>query len=534
MSGQKQEKLKIVDGSLGTLRIYDDNIVFSPPLYRQRYQKVKDKIVSVNGGIFTKVVDIGSGEMKFFRYLLDVPGIQEIILLDKDDQTLKDNVYRINPMLADYLMLRSLPLNVKAVCGDASKYDSVLSGTDVVTMIELIEHMQLSELPELVKCVFQDVKPELVIMTTPNADFNKYIPGFTPGKFRHSDHKFEWTAQEFNHWCQGIVQENKDYSVEFSGCGLGPENTYCTQMAVFLRSSSAEEESIASSMKENLFLNEKDSCFHVHVDCAEVTESLNDRSTSINSSDSYKILSDFDFPVDSRTQDEQDRDYTIARFDSLKHYLISGERSAQSKLDWGAMAENDKSEELTEKGTQDSNSLESHCLKISPVSQDSESSEEDLVFFHVHYVKSENDITLKEMQKNDYIFYIVDNKYAVMPMKSLSKWVNLSADHKIPATIISLTVKQDCFETQGDGDEWYGKVQLWEESDKLSDETVEYVDEDGNEDQETWLADYAPYDDVNELEYDGNKTVHIESDQRTEDRDWDHWDVADDVSPGWD
>lgn len=36
-------------------------------------------------------MDMGSGEMKFFRYLLDVPGIQEIILLDKDDQTMQVN-----------------------------------------------------------------------------------------------------------------------------------------------------------------------------------------------------------------------------------------------------------------------------------------------------------------------------------------------------------------------------------------------------------------------------------------------------------
>lgn len=55
MSKQKQEKLKILDGSRGMLHIYDDNIVFTPPLYRQRYQIVKDKIVSLSDGTFTKV-----------------------------------------------------------------------------------------------------------------------------------------------------------------------------------------------------------------------------------------------------------------------------------------------------------------------------------------------------------------------------------------------------------------------------------------------------------------------------------------------
>nr|XP_053645948.1 small RNA 2'-O-methyltransferase-like isoform X4 [Cherax quadricarinatus] len=191
---------KIEDGSNGTLCIYDDSIIFSPPLYCQRYVKVMEMIISVSKGVFTKVVDIGCAGLKFFRYLKNVPGIQEILLLDKDFHILKDNEYRIKPLPADFLILRKLPLNVKAVCGDGRKYDPLLSETQVVTMIELIEHMPLSELPDLIKCVFKDIRPKLVIITTPNADFNKFIPGYIPGSFRHFDHKFEWTAAQFYQW----------------------------------------------------------------------------------------------------------------------------------------------------------------------------------------------------------------------------------------------------------------------------------------------------------------------------------------------
>lgn len=63
-----------------------------------------------------------------------------------------------------------------------------------------IEHMNVCDLPALVQCVFQHVRPHLVVVTTPNADFNKFFPNHTPGKFRHWDHKFEWTAEEFQHW----------------------------------------------------------------------------------------------------------------------------------------------------------------------------------------------------------------------------------------------------------------------------------------------------------------------------------------------
>ncbi|KAK8732209.1 hypothetical protein OTU49_007243, partial [Cherax quadricarinatus] len=180
---------KIEDGSNGTLCIYDDSIIFSPPLYCQRYVKVMEMIISVSKGVFTKVVDIGCAGLKFFRYLKNVPGIQEILLLDKDFHILKDNEYRIKPLPADFLILRKLPLNVKAVCGDGRKYDPLLSETQVVTMIEL---------------------------------------------------------------CQGILQDNSDYSLETFGCGLGPENTYCTQMAVFLRSTSRQEDLFSCILKDDM------------------------------------------------------------------------------------------------------------------------------------------------------------------------------------------------------------------------------------------------------------------------------------------
>lgn len=52
---QKAENPKVVDSGSGTLFIYDDAIVFSPPLYRQRYEMVKSKIKEVSNGTFMKV-----------------------------------------------------------------------------------------------------------------------------------------------------------------------------------------------------------------------------------------------------------------------------------------------------------------------------------------------------------------------------------------------------------------------------------------------------------------------------------------------
>jgi len=56
--------------------------------------------------------------------------------------------------------------------------------------------------------VFGVYKPKLVVITTPNAEFNVHFPNLRYGEvdatFRHDDHKFEWTRKEFQKWCDEI------------------------------------------------------------------------------------------------------------------------------------------------------------------------------------------------------------------------------------------------------------------------------------------------------------------------------------------
>lgn len=55
------------------------------------------------------------------------------------------------------------------------------------------------------------------------------------GKFRHPDHRFEWSRAEFAEWAQG-VGERHGYTVRY--LPVGPEDAEVgspTQMAVFTR-----------------------------------------------------------------------------------------------------------------------------------------------------------------------------------------------------------------------------------------------------------------------------------------------------------
>lgn len=62
-----------------------------------------------------------------------------------------------------------------------------------------IEHLELDIVEKLEKTIFGFIEPEIAIFTTPNSDFNVLLKGLD-GKFRHYDHKFEWSRREFLEW----------------------------------------------------------------------------------------------------------------------------------------------------------------------------------------------------------------------------------------------------------------------------------------------------------------------------------------------
>jgi hypothetical protein len=76
---------------------------------------------------------------------------------------------------------------------------------------------------------------KLVIVTTPNAEYNARFPGLAPGAMRHPDHRFEWTRTELEAWASAVA-ERHGYAVAISGIGeADPALGAPSQMAVFRR-----------------------------------------------------------------------------------------------------------------------------------------------------------------------------------------------------------------------------------------------------------------------------------------------------------
>ena len=71
------------------------------------------------------------------------------------------------------------------------------------------------------------------MIVTPNSEYNVRFETLPAGKFRHRDHRFEWTRAEFQEWANAVA-ERFGYAVRFAPVGpVDSEVGLPTQMGVF-------------------------------------------------------------------------------------------------------------------------------------------------------------------------------------------------------------------------------------------------------------------------------------------------------------
>jgi hypothetical protein len=101
--------------------------------------------------------------------------------------------------------------------------------------VEVVEHLDPPRLAAFERVVFDAARPGTVVLTTPNREHNVRWPALAAGRFRHRDHRFEWTREELRRWAEG-VGSRFGYAIRFAPVGnddpqVGPP----TQMAIFER-----------------------------------------------------------------------------------------------------------------------------------------------------------------------------------------------------------------------------------------------------------------------------------------------------------
>jgi hypothetical protein len=80
--------------------------------------------------------------------------------------------------------------------------------------------------------VFGRLQPALVLITTPNQEYN-VLHGMSPRQRRHPGHRFEWTRAQFRSWGNAVA-ERQGYAVRYTDIGpIDPLRGSSTQMARF-------------------------------------------------------------------------------------------------------------------------------------------------------------------------------------------------------------------------------------------------------------------------------------------------------------
>ena len=194
-------------------------------------QRLSTVLAVLKGSGASRVLDLGCGEGKLLKMLLDERQFTEIVGMDVSYRTLevaKDRLHldRMPPMQRQRIQL---------LHGSLMYRDSRLTGYDAAAVVEVIEHLDAPRLAAFERVVLEFARPGTLVVTTPNAEYNVVWESLPAGQFRHKDHRFEWSRAQFSDWCTRVATK-AGYDVRLAP--IGPHHSQHgapTQMAVFTR-----------------------------------------------------------------------------------------------------------------------------------------------------------------------------------------------------------------------------------------------------------------------------------------------------------
>lgn len=192
-------------------------------LHEQRLASARDAVRRCGA---RTVLDLGCGDGDLLVRLAVEPQIERIVGID----VCPDSLSRLRARLE--AMDGAVGARVELVHGSMIDRNAALAGFDCAVLIETIEHVDPGRLSALERAVFADMRPATVVVTTPNAEFNRLL-GVPSYRLRHADHRFEWDRPGFRRWARGVA-ERVGYDVacrDIAGCH--PDLGGASQMAVF-------------------------------------------------------------------------------------------------------------------------------------------------------------------------------------------------------------------------------------------------------------------------------------------------------------
>lgn len=124
---------------------------------------------------------------------------------------------------------------VKFIDGSMTDVSSAMPNVDdfkksgAVVLLETIEHVPLSEVPNITDGVFGYVNPKLIVITTPDA-----TKRLRDEQLEARGHHFEWDIPEFRDWAESVAAQYPEYNLAIDQL-TGPTFYRNTQIATFVR-----------------------------------------------------------------------------------------------------------------------------------------------------------------------------------------------------------------------------------------------------------------------------------------------------------
>jgi 3' terminal RNA ribose 2'-O-methyltransferase Hen1 len=197
-------------------------------LHDQRLDAVCEVLIAAGA---KSVLDLGCGEGRLLKRLLAERQFERIVGADVSPRSLE--------IAADRLRLDRLPASkagrVTLLQASALYHDKRFESFDAAAVVEVIEHLEPPRLAAFGRVVFEFARPQTVVLTTPNREYNAVWETLSAGDMRHGDHRFEWSRAEFEAWANAVAARF-GYAVELRPVGpvhevYGPPS----QMGVFSR-----------------------------------------------------------------------------------------------------------------------------------------------------------------------------------------------------------------------------------------------------------------------------------------------------------
>ena len=197
---------------------------FFIPLSSQRYRAAANHIQNLGFPFF---IDLGCNDCGFLLYMSQDPGkLEYAVGVDINPIVLKKgNFYFQNSPQIFYKNMREFKVYLMEddISNLSESFINQFKYCPFITMLEIIEHLTESDVDKAVKTIFGDILPQYLFLTTPNFEYNDILKTAFDNKkinykFRHPDHKFEFTREAFKSWVEFI---GKQYRYDYFIGGIG-------------------------------------------------------------------------------------------------------------------------------------------------------------------------------------------------------------------------------------------------------------------------------------------------------------------------